>query len=112
MTLYRQVVLPCSVANKRGILQWTKDGFGLGIQRDLPGECGDDDDDDDDDNDDDDDSVPGYPRYKMVGEEEAGEFSLEISRLDTEDDAVFQCQVRTVTVMCHMSHVTCVPNMR
>ena len=40
LTLYRQVVLPCSVANKRGILQWTKDGFGLGIQRDLPGECG------------------------------------------------------------------------
>ena len=32
------------MANKRGILQWTKDGFGLGIQRDLPGECGDDDD--------------------------------------------------------------------
>ena len=97
LTLYRQVVLPCSVANKRGILQWTKDGFGLGIQRDLPGECGDDDDDDDDD------SVPGYPRYKMVGEEEAGEFSLEISRLDTEDDAVFQCQVRPVT--CHVSRV-------
>ena len=102
LLLCRQVVLPCSVANKRGILQWTKDGFGLGIQRDLPGECGVGGDDDDDD------SVPGYPRYKMVGEEEAGEFSLEISRLDTEDDAVFQCQVRHVSrVMCHMSHVTC-----
>ena len=50
-------------------------------------------------------AVPGYPRYKMVGEEEAGEFSLEISRLDTEDDAVFQCQVRPVT--CHVSHVPC-----
>ena len=49
-------------------------------------------------------AVPGYPRYKMVGEEEAGEFSLEISRLDTEDDAVFQCQVRPVT--CHVSRVT------
>ena len=98
LTLCRQVVLPCSVANKRGILQWTKDGFGLGIQRDLPGECGDDEDDDDDDHGDhDDDSGPGYPRYKMVGEEEAGEFSLEISRLDTEDDAVFQCQVQPVT---------------
>ena len=103
--LYRQVVLPCSVANKRGILQWTKDGFGLGIQRDLPGECGGGDDDDDDGGGDDDDSVPGYPRYKMVGEEEAGDFSLEISRLDTEDDAVFQCQVRPVT--CHASHVSC-----
>ena len=49
-------------------------------------------------------AVPGYPRYKMVGEEEAGQFSLEISRLDTEDDAVFQCQVRPVT--CHVSRVT------
>ena len=50
-------------------------------------------------------AVPGYPRYKMVGEEEAGEFSLEISRLDTEDDAVFQCQVRPVT--SHESRVSC-----
>ena len=68
---HRQVVLPCVVYNKRGILQWTKDGFGLGIYRGLP----------------------GYPRYKLIGDEDLGEWNLEISDLRPEDSAVFQCQV-------------------
>ena len=67
-----KVVLPCVVTSKQGVLQWTKDGFGLGVQRELP----------------------GFPRYAMVGDAEAGEFNLEISALAPEDDAVFQCQVR------------------
>ena len=57
----------------KGDLQWTKDGFGLGTQRELP----------------------GFPRYRMVGDESAGEFSLEMSAVAPEDDAVFQCQVRS-----------------
>ena len=32
-----QVELSCSVQYKEGLLQWTKDGFGLGVNRDLPG---------------------------------------------------------------------------
>ena len=64
-------MLPCVVTNKVGVLQWTKDGFGLGVQRELP----------------------GFPRYSMVGDQQAGDFSLEISALAPEDDAVFQCQV-------------------
>ena len=66
-----QVTLPCVVSNRRGLLQWTKDGFGLGILRDMP----------------------GYPRYKLTGDEGAGEWNLEISDLAAEDDAVYQCQV-------------------
>ena len=66
-----QVVLPCVVTNKVGVLQWTKDGFGLGVQRELP----------------------GFPRYSMDGDQDAGDFSLEITALAPEDDAVFQCQV-------------------
>jgi len=31
------VTLPCRVKNKRGALQWTRDGFGLGIDRNLTG---------------------------------------------------------------------------
>ena len=53
------------------MLQWTKDGFGLGLLRDLP----------------------GYPRYRMVGEEEEGEWGLEISPVESSDDGVYQCQV-------------------
>ena len=29
--------LPCTVGNKQGACQWTKDGFGLGIDPALPG---------------------------------------------------------------------------
>jgi len=31
------VTLPCRVKNKKGALQWTRDGFGLGIDRNLTG---------------------------------------------------------------------------
>ena len=32
-----KVVLPCTVEDKEGLLQWTKDDFGLGTKSDLPG---------------------------------------------------------------------------
>ena len=66
-----QVTLPCVVTNMKGSLQWTRDGFGLGLLHDLP----------------------GYPRYSMVGDAEAGEYNLEVRDIALEDDAVFQCQV-------------------
>ena len=31
------VTLPCRVKNKKGMLQWTRDGFGLGVDRNLTG---------------------------------------------------------------------------
>ena len=66
-----QITLPCVVQHKKGLLQWTKDGFGLGVARELP----------------------GYPRYRMTGEEEKGNWSLEISPVTSNDDGVYQCQV-------------------
>ena len=35
--VFLKVVLPCRVEDKEGLLQWTKDDFGLGTKRDLPG---------------------------------------------------------------------------
>jgi hypothetical protein len=67
----QKVVLPCKVEFKQGLLQWTKDGFGLGVNRDLP----------------------GYLTYSMVGKDENREWSLEISSVTIEDDAIYQCQV-------------------
>lgn len=64
-------VLPCQVKNKKGTVQWTKDGFGLGIDRNLT----------------------GFDRYKMVGSEEEGVFSLDIFPIMLEDDAEYQCQL-------------------
>ncbi|RWS04821.1 irregular chiasm C-roughest protein-like protein, partial [Dinothrombium tinctorium] len=65
------VILPCRVTNKVGTLQWTRDGFGLGSDRELI----------------------GFPRYTMIGSDDEGDFSLQITDVQLEDDAVFQCQV-------------------
>ena len=45
-----KVTLACSIINKNGTLQWTRDGFGLGTDRDLT----------------------GYERYRMQGSEDEG----------------------------------------
>ena len=64
------VTLACSVDNKVGTLQWTRDDFGLGTSRELS----------------------GYKRYRMVGEE-GKTWNLKIMNITLEDDAKFQCQV-------------------
>ncbi|CAG2117605.1 unnamed protein product, partial [Medioppia subpectinata] len=65
------VILPCRVDHKLGTLQWTRDGFGLGTERNLM----------------------GFPRYHMIGTDDEGDYSLQINSVLLEDDAVFQCQV-------------------
>lgn len=50
------VSLPCRVANLAGQLQWTKDDFALGTNRNL--------------------SYHGYPRYTMTGSDSNGKFTL------------------------------------
>jgi len=65
-----RVVLGCEVKNKTGTLQWTRDDFGLGTDRDLS----------------------GFRRYKMLGRGEES-WNLEIMNVTLEDDAKFQCQV-------------------
>lgn len=52
-----RVTLPCRVIGKQGTLQWTKDDFGLGWHRNLS----------------------GFERYKMIGSDEEGDFSLGMS---------------------------------
>ena len=64
------VTLACTVDNKVGVIQWTKDDFGLGTFRNLS----------------------EYSRYRMVGEE-GRTWNLEIVNVTLEDDAKFQCQV-------------------
>jgi len=64
------VTLACSVENKVGTLQWTRDDFGLGTDRQLS----------------------GYDRYEMVGAE-GRTWNLRIENVTLEDDAKFQCQV-------------------
>ena len=55
------VTLPCQVENKRGMLQWTRDGFGLGVERNLT----------------------GFDRYHMIGSNEEGNFQHLIEYLNT-----------------------------
>ena len=38
-------------------------------------------------------SIPGNPRYRVLGTDSTGEFSLEISDVKLEDDADYECQV-------------------
>lgn len=77
-----RVILPCRVVNKKGVLQWTKDDFGLGIQRKLA----------------------GFERYSMIGSDEEGDFSLQIYPVTLEDSGRFQCQVSPGSYgMCYFS---------
>jgi len=70
-----KVVLPCQVQNKGGVLQWTRDGFGLGQDRGLP----------------------GFPRMSMVGGDHDRDWDLAISGVQLSDEAVYQCQVTSAT---------------
>lgn len=53
-TVGEHVTLPCRVINKRGVLQWTRDDFGLGSERELI----------------------GFDRYRMTGSDEEGKNNL------------------------------------
>uniref|UniRef100_A0A3B5KSY2 NPHS1 adhesion molecule, nephrin n=1 Tax=Xiphophorus couchianus TaxID=32473 RepID=A0A3B5KSY2_9TELE len=61
-------VLKCEVLRASGIVQWAKDGFLLGPQR----------------------SLPGFPRYSMIGRR--GQYNLRIEDAQLDDDAFFECQ--------------------
>ena len=66
----QNVTLECSVSHKAGVLQWTKDDFGLGTSR----------------------SLPGYSRFSMVGDNN-DTWNLHIENITFEDDGRYQCQV-------------------
>ena len=65
------IIMACRVVSKKGNLQWSRDGFGLGTDRELK----------------------GYPRYTMTGNDDEGDYSLQIRNVNLEDDSTFQCQV-------------------
>lgn len=66
-----RVLLPCKVEHKQGVLQWTKDDFGLGTHRNLS----------------------AFDRYVMIGTDEDGNYTLQIDPLQIDDDGKYQCQV-------------------
>uniref|UniRef100_A0A3Q3B3N1 NPHS1 adhesion molecule, nephrin n=1 Tax=Kryptolebias marmoratus TaxID=37003 RepID=A0A3Q3B3N1_KRYMA len=61
-------VLKCEVLRASGTVQWVKDGLLLGPQR----------------------SLPGFPRYSMIGKR--GQYHLKIENAQLEDDTVYECQ--------------------
>ncbi|XP_069164061.1 nephrin [Procambarus clarkii] len=65
------VFLRCIVENQQGKAQWTKDGFALGFER----------------------QVPGYPRYSYSGDPALGQHHLVISGITITEDGEYQCQV-------------------
>ncbi|XP_044215898.1 nephrin isoform X2 [Thunnus albacares] len=64
-------VLRCEVLRASGTVQWVKDGLLLGPQR----------------------SLPGFPRYSMIGNPKRGQYHLQIEKAQLEDDASYECQV-------------------
>ncbi|GFQ64860.1 nephrin [Trichonephila clavata] len=65
------IILHCQVSNQVGNVQWSKNGVLLGF----------------------DPSIPGFPRYKLVGNSTLGEYDLKIINATLEDDDDFECQV-------------------
>ena len=62
-----EVVFKCAANFKGGTIQWTRNGFGLGLDPDLP----------------------GYPRYSLTAEG-----YLRIESMQEEDVGEYQCQVK------------------
>ncbi|XP_035019787.2 nephrin [Hippoglossus stenolepis] len=63
-------VLRCEVLRASGTVQWVKDGLLLGLQR----------------------SLPGFPRYSMIGNPKRGQYHLQIEKAQLEDDTPYECQ--------------------
>ncbi|KAK7886670.1 hypothetical protein WMY93_026291 [Mugilogobius chulae] len=63
-------VLRCEVLRASGTVQWVKDGLLLGPER----------------------SLPGFPRYSMIGNLRRGQYNLQIEDVQLDDDAIYNCQ--------------------
>uniref|UniRef100_A0A8C1GL12 NPHS1 adhesion molecule, nephrin n=1 Tax=Cyprinus carpio TaxID=7962 RepID=A0A8C1GL12_CYPCA len=75
-------LLKCEVLRASEAVQWVKDGLLLGPQR----------------------SLPGYPRYSMTGDQQKGQYHLQILNVSLEDDGPYECQVgRSVSSRAIMS---------
>uniref|UniRef100_A0AAQ5X978 NPHS1 adhesion molecule, nephrin n=1 Tax=Amphiprion ocellaris TaxID=80972 RepID=A0AAQ5X978_AMPOC len=63
-------VLRCEVLRASGTVQWAKDGLLLGPER----------------------SLPGFPRYSMIGNPKRGQYHLQIENAQLDDDTLYECQ--------------------
>ncbi|KAJ1367137.1 hypothetical protein KIN20_027991 [Parelaphostrongylus tenuis] len=72
--LGQTAVLNCKVDNQKGAVQWMKNGFGLGVDRQLK----------------------FFPRYSMIGSASKGEYNLQITNATVDDDDVYACQISEV----------------
>ncbi|XP_029178857.1 nephrin-like isoform X2 [Nylanderia fulva] len=68
-----EVTIQCEVGNRAGTVQWVKDGFAYVIQQN--GE------------------IVGHPRLKLIGDQQAGIFNLQITDASLTDDGEYECQV-------------------
>ncbi|KAM4755809.1 kin of IRRE-like protein 1 [Cyanocitta cristata] len=80
----QRIVLSCVVLNYSGIVQWTKDGLALGMGQGLK----------------------AWPRYRIVGTADSGQYNLEISDAELSDDAVYECQATEAALRSRRAKLT------
>lgn len=70
--------------NYSGIVQWTKDGLALGMGQGLK----------------------AWPRYRVVGSADAGQYNLEITDAELSDDASYECQATEAALRSRRAKLT------
>ncbi|XP_074079238.1 kin of IRRE-like protein 1 isoform X1 [Macrotis lagotis] len=80
----QRAVLSCVLLNYTGIVQWTKDGLALGMGQGLK----------------------AWPRYRIVGSAEAGQYNLEITDAELSDDASYECQATEAALRSRKAKLT------
>ncbi|NXX45667.1 KIRR1 protein, partial [Tricholaema leucomelas] len=80
----QRIVLSCVVLNYSGIVQWTKDGLALGTGQGLK----------------------AWPRYRIVGTADSGQYNLEISEAELSDDAIYECQATEAALRSRRAKLT------
>jgi hypothetical protein len=78
------LTLNCIISHTNGTVQWTKNHFGLGIDRDLM----------------------AYKRYSMIGDEKSGSYSLHIVAVNFKDEGIYQCQFSNHDVQMRSRYAT------
>uniref|UniRef100_A0A7M4ENQ2 Kirre like nephrin family adhesion molecule 1 n=1 Tax=Crocodylus porosus TaxID=8502 RepID=A0A7M4ENQ2_CROPO len=80
----QRIVLSCVVLNYSGIVQWTKDGLALGMGQGLK----------------------AWPRYRIIGTSDSGQYNLEITDAELSDDALYECQATEAALRSRQAKLT------
>ncbi|EMP31350.1 Kin of IRRE-like protein 1 [Chelonia mydas] len=80
----QRLVLSCVVLNYSGIVQWTKDGLALGMGQGLK----------------------AWPRYRIIGTADSGQYNLEITDAELSDDASYECQATEAALRSRRAKLT------